>query len=88
MPSDPHNDDPFLQKLLEEVLADHSDMSPEALEEMRWILELAAKSHPIASAIVNRARPREAPKKSGEQEKPGADPLEAIDDDRREGTGG
>ena len=81
-------EDPFLASLLDEVLAEHADLPPEALAEMRWILELAAKTHPTASTIVNRARPRAVPQRSGEQEQPGASVRAVDDDDEREGTGG
>lgn len=85
-PKDDHDDDPFLTELLDKVLADHADLPPEVLDEIRWVLELAARSHPTASAVVNRARPRKAPLRSGEQQKPGAAPL--VDDAGKKGTGG
>ena len=82
------NEDPFLAELLDEVLADHSDLPAAVVEEMRDLLELMAKTHPTALAIVNRARPRKAPQRSGEEEIPGAPPRAVVDDDRREGTDG
>lgn len=92
MPTEPPKpEDAFLAELLDDVLADHTDLPPEVVAEMRWFLELIAETHPTVSPMVNRARPRQAPLQSGAQEKPAVDPTTVVsdaDDDRREGTEG
>jgi hypothetical protein len=58
-------EDPFLDELLDEVLAVHRDLPDDVLAEMRLALRLIALTHPVGSAIVDRARPRAAPFESG-----------------------
>ena len=87
--SDDSHKDPFLDALLDEALAPHDDLPPEILAEMRWMLELLATTHPVSKAIVDRARPREIPDRSGDQPGPAASGG-ALEDDLqgREGTEG
>jgi len=80
--------DPFLAELIDEVLADHEDVPAEVAAEIRWVLELAATTHPLLVGMVNRARPRKPPLQSGDQPSPGATAAAVPDDDRREGTDG
>ena len=94
MPEPEPDQDPFLAALLDEVLADHDDLPAEVLDEMRWLLELAAATHPLALGIVNRSRPRKEPVRSGEQDSPGAPLVDsrsghpARGGGEREGTDG
>jgi hypothetical protein len=80
--------DPFLAELIDEVLGDHADLPPEVLEEMRWVLELAATTHPMALGIVSRARPSKEPLRSGEQDTPAAAERAAKDGDDGRAAGG
>jgi hypothetical protein len=72
-------EDPFLEELLDEVLAVHADLPEDIRAEMRLTLRLIATTHPIGATIVDRARPRKAPLKSGDQPKPGSAAPPAAD---------
>jgi hypothetical protein len=64
--------DPFLEELLDAVLKPHASLPPEILAEMRATLRAIAVAHPVGSALVDAARPRKAPERSGDELAPGA----------------
>jgi len=64
----------FVEQTVTESLAPYEQLLPDwAREEMAQLLALALDTHPVAATLVDRARPRKAPERSGEQPKSARD---------------
>ncbi|MCC6556829.1 MAG: hypothetical protein IT372_28060 [Polyangiaceae bacterium] len=65
-------EDPFLEAELDRALEPYRDlMSPEMLEHYRELLGDLLTTHPEGKRLLERARPRRAPDKSGQRVKEG-----------------
>lgn len=60
-------EDPFLEAELDRALEPYRDLlSPEMLQDFRELLGDVLTTHPTASRVLDRTRPRVSPQRSGE----------------------
>jgi hypothetical protein len=72
----PEEQDPYLQQVLDETLAAYEGVvPPEMLRKMRLFLGDVLSTHPVGATLLDRARPRAVPYRSGDQAKDGAEPA-------------
>lgn len=58
--------DPFLREQVEQAVAPYAGvLPPEALEELREVLEVVLYAHPAVAPVVERLRRRRPPAESG-----------------------
>jgi hypothetical protein len=75
----------FVEDTIQQTLEPYAPRLPGgAVEEMRDFLSLVLDTHPVGATLVDRARPRRAPEKSGDQPKEKSD---AAEEERKKGGG-
>ena len=78
----------FVGRAVEETMAHFAALLPEDIAaEIRGFLEDVLTTHPVGSTLVERARPRVAPERSGEVMKDGSEGSEEGVIRRRGGAG-
>ncbi len=75
----------YLEQVVQEALEAYEGVVPdEVREQMRAFLSDALATHPVGATLLDRARPRQAPDRSGDQAKDGTE-TELPEDERKHG---